>query len=238
MPSFTDKIMALTRQLYPTGRAWKMPFGGYLEKLHLALAVSENRAVNDAMAILYSILPDNDNFTADDATDWERRLGLINGSALSLDIRKLAILRKLNQPGIAPAKSNWQYLQEQLQAAGFNVYVYPNRFLYYYPDGFVTRTPLELTGDSSFYRANRYGQYRYGQKSYGGSFTKFVANHIDEARDWLLALHPSLRDTFYIGGATVGSFANVDAARKDEFRQLILTLKEVSEVGFLLINYV
>ena len=28
-----QKIMALTRQLYPTGRAFKMPAGGWLEKL-------------------------------------------------------------------------------------------------------------------------------------------------------------------------------------------------------------
>jgi hypothetical protein len=239
MPNISDKLLALTRQLYPTGRAWKMPVSGTLEQLHIALSVSEDRAYNDAISILDSLLPDNDNFTTDDANDWERRLGIISNPLVPLPSRKLAIIRKMNQPGAAPAKSNWRYLQEQLQAAGFDVYVYENIFPYYYPDGDVTETPYQVTGgDTSFYTPNRYGQYRYGQVNYGGSYKKFVANHIDETRDWLFNIGSNLRSTFYIGGPTLGSFADVDTLRKDEFRQLILTIKPAQTVGFLLINYI
>lgn len=238
MSNISTKLLNLARQLYPTGRAWKMPVSGTLEQLHIALGVSENKAYEDATSILNSILPDNDGFTADDATDWERRLGMISNPLVPLATRKLAILRKLNQPGAAPAKSNWRYLQEQLQAAGFDVYVYENIFPYYYPEGNVTKTPYELTGDPSFYTPNNYGMYRYGQVNYGGSYKRFVANHIDEARDWQFNIGSNLRSTFFIGGPTIGSFANVDALRKDEFRQLILIIKPVQTVGFLLINYI
>lgn len=238
MSSIGDKILALTRQLYPTGRAFKMAEGSDLEKLHIALGISEEQLYSDAIAILNSILPDTDNFTADDATDWERRLGIISNPLVPLTDRKLAILRKLNQPGIAPAKSNWRYLQEQLQAAGFDVYVYENIFDPYPYGDPETKTPFELTGDSSFFIVNEYGMFQYGDVQYGGSYQKIVANHINETRDWLFNISPNLRSTFFIGGNPLGTFANVDVNRKDEFRQLILTIKPVQTVAFLLINYV
>lgn len=237
MPSLNDKILLLTKQLYPTGRAWKMPFNSKLEKLHLALSISEEAAYNAAVSTHNSILPDNENFTIDDATDWERRLGLITNQLVSLTDRKLAIIRKLNQPGRAPAKGNWRYLQLQLQSAGFDVYIYENRFPGF-PDGYVTKTPFELTGNTSFFVDNQHGDFQHGDRQHGGGFTKFVANHIDEARDFMFVINPNLRSTFFVGGPTLGSFANVDVNRKDEFRQLILTIKPVQAVGFLLINYI
>jgi uncharacterized protein YmfQ (DUF2313 family) len=106
MSSIKDKIITLTKQLYPTGRAFKMPVNGYFEKLHKALAVSEAQAYEDAISIKYSLLPDNNNFTADDATDWERRLGLPYSPSSTLSDRKAAILRKLQQPGTNPAKGH------------------------------------------------------------------------------------------------------------------------------------
>ena len=75
-----QKIMALTRQLYPTGRAFKMPAGGWLEKLHHALGISEAKAYNDAVSLLNGLLPDNPNFTEEDASTWEVRLGMIDGT--------------------------------------------------------------------------------------------------------------------------------------------------------------
>ena len=71
-----------------------MPENSYLENLMYALSLSENQAYNDALAIQNSILPDNAEFTADDATDWERRLGMIISPLVDLELRKLAIRRK------------------------------------------------------------------------------------------------------------------------------------------------
>lgn len=235
--SYSDKIFALTKQFYPTGRAWKIPFGGTLEALHLALGVSETQAYTDAVAIHYSILPDNDNFSIADATDWERRLGLITNQLISLSDRKLAILRKLNQPGVTPAKSNWRYLQKQLQDAGFDVYVYENRFDDY-PDGYITKTPDEFT--LTTYPASityQHGDHQHGDIQHGSAFANQIANSIFQSVDNLFEIGENFRSTFFIGGATSGSYASVDSERETEFRQLILNIKPVQTVGFLLINY-
>lgn len=233
---FTEKILSLTKQLYPTGRAFKMPKLGYLDKFHNALAVSENQAYVDAVSILNSILPDNDGFTEDDATAWERRLGLITNTSVSLADRKLAIIRKINHPGTIPARQNYLYLQGQLQAAGFDVYVYENRF----PDGFggyETENPLTLSGGVggvSF----QHGDRQHGDFQHGGGFGNIVANYIDEDIDFLFDVGSNLKSTFFIGGTPIGTFANVPASRKAEFRQLILKIKPVQTVAFLFINYI
>ncbi len=126
--STLEKIKKLGKTLYPTGRAFKIPFEGVFDKLNSALSESETRAFDDAVSILDSALPDNDNFTTGDATDWERRLGLITNPAVPLSDRKLAIIRKIRHPGNIPARQNFLYLQGQLQDAGFDVFVFENRF--------------------------------------------------------------------------------------------------------------
>ncbi len=222
-----DKIMQLTRSLYPTGRAFKMPFDGYLEKLHLGLAISEERAYLDATAILYSILPDNANFTVDDATDWERRLGLITNQATSLSDRKLAIIRKLNQPGINPAKGHYLNLERELQLAGFDVYVHEN---------IPAVTPLAFSGINNLVKI-QHGQVQHGQSQHGFTYSNKIANYIDEAKDLAFSVGGTFKSSFFISDL-YGGLANVPLSRKDEFRQLILKIKQVQSIGFLYINYV
>ncbi|MBC7486088.1 MAG: hypothetical protein H7282_05000 [Cytophagaceae bacterium] len=125
--SFLNTLVTLSRQLYPTGRAFKMPRLGFLETLHKALGESESRAYTDALSILYNILPDSTNFTIDDIRAWEKRLGMITNESVSIGDRRLAIRRKMNFPD-QKARQNWRFLQGQLRAAGFDVYVYENRF--------------------------------------------------------------------------------------------------------------
>jgi len=48
----------------------------------------------------------------------------------------------------------------------------------------------------------------------------------------------NLTSTFFIGGAVLGDFVNVDLLRRDEFRQLILKTKPVQTVGYLLVDYI
>lgn len=131
--SIQDTIIQLSKSLFPTGRAFNIPTGRQFEKLISSLSASEARAWLDATAILNSILPDNDSFTIADADDWERRLGLITNEATSLADRKAAIIRKMNHPGTIKARQHYLYIQQQLQDAGFNVYVYENRFGTDYP---------------------------------------------------------------------------------------------------------
>ena len=123
---FVDSIKKLVRQLLPTGRAFSMKNDG--GKLINATAEGQTKLHNDILSTLDSILPDNDNFTADDANDWEVRLGMIVNPDLSLEIRKKAIIRKMNHPGSIPARQSADYLENQIHAAGFSdgVYVHEN----------------------------------------------------------------------------------------------------------------
>lgn len=231
----SDSILALTRQLYPKGRAFKMPADSFFERLHTALIVTEAAAFSGILSILDSALPDNMNFTSDDASDWERRLGLIVSPSVPIAQRKAAIIRKINHPGTIKARQNFKYLEGQLQAAGFNVYVYENRFEY--GGQYDTMNPLTLSGGIGADPV-QYGDGQYGDFQYGTRYTNLVANHIDQDRDASFGVGDNLRSTFFIGGSPIGSFENVSAARKNEFRQLILRIKPAQTVAFLFINYI
>jgi uncharacterized protein YmfQ (DUF2313 family) len=234
--SVLDRILKLANQLYPKGRVFKMQLDSEFRKLNEALGLSEERAYNDALAILNSILPDNPSFTEDDATDWERRLGLITNLSVSFDDRKAAILRKMNHPGTIPARQHFLYLEGQLQAAGFNVFVFENKF----PDGgggIETRDALTVSGGVGLGTV-QLGDGQLGDNQLGGGFTNVIVNYIDEEIDFLFNVGSNLRKTFFIGADPVGDFANVDINRKDEFRQLILKIKPAQMVGYLFINYI
>ena len=129
MASIQTILLNLTKRLYPTGRAFRMKMSSDVEKLNKGLIESESEMVTAAEGILDQILADNDNFTEENASDWERRLAIRSSNLTSLDDRKAAILRKYAAPGDIPARSHYLYLQAQIQAAGFtDVYVYENRF--------------------------------------------------------------------------------------------------------------
>jgi hypothetical protein len=224
----------LFRQLLPEGIAFKAPFGGWFDTLIRAMSIRFNIAYRDSLATLDAILPDNDNFLAEDATDWERRLGMIPSTAPLAD-RKEAIRRKMNHPGTIPARQHYLYVQGQLQAAGFNVFVYENRF----DDGMgglETRTPQFLSGVGS--QQNQHGQFQHGQRQHGGGWGDKVVNSLDVATDYNFNVGANLRSTFFIGGSPIGTFANIPANRRQEFRQLILKLKPTQTVAYLFINYI
>lgn len=228
------EIMKLTRQLYPTGRAWKMPIFGDLEKFHRACAEMETQAYEDAVSFLKSLLPDNSVFSSDDATDWERRLGIVTNLSTPLADRKAAIIRKLQAPGRNPAKAHYLYIQQQLQLAGFDVYVHENMNPLY-PSGYTEYNPITLNSNifSNFY----HGDAQHGVYQHGGFINHVVANSIDNDLDIGFDTGENLRCTFFIGGQTLGTYATVPASREIEFRQLILQLKPVQNIAFLYITY-
>ena len=237
MSKIRDQFLALSRQLYPGGRAFKMAEDSFFEGLHIAIAKSEERVYNDSVSVLNSILPDNAYFSLDDASDWERRLGLITNLSVPLASRMLLIKQKMNQPGPNPAKGSALYLQEQLNNAGFNVFVYENKFPNY-PTGYTALTPEQLTGLNIFRTYGEHGQFQHGQQMHGGWYNNLIINEIDETKELLFDYVGSLRNSFFIGGYPAGQFANISKAQHDQFRQLILKTKQVQTIGFLLINYV
>jgi hypothetical protein len=234
--SIQEKILALSRQLYPKGRAFKMPLYGNLEKLHRAISESEAILHADIESVLNSALPDNNDFSADDASAWERRLGLITNENVSLSDRKLAIQRKMNHPGNIPARQASSFLEYQLQSAGFDVYVYENIF----DDGmggFETRNPLTVNGNVGGIE-NQHGDFQHGDVQHGLYYPEIISNHIDAEKDLIFDVGPNLRSTIFIGGNPIGSFADVAEDREPEFRQLILRVKPVHITGYLFINYI
>jgi len=237
MKPISDQLKALSKQLLPTGRAFWAKVGGDFDKLISALNASDVQLYNDSVSTINSAIPDNDQFSEDDATAWEIRLGMITNPAVPLADRKSAIIRKMNHPGTQKARQNYLYIQGQLQKAGFSVYVYENIF----PDGmggYTTKSP-DVFSLLPFPRADvQYGQPQFGDFQYGGGYSNKVVNSILQSADDAFDLGSDLKATFFIGGNPAGTWANVDKNREQEFRQLILKLKPTQTAAFLLINYV
>ena len=224
-------MLNLTTRLLPTGRAFKVPFDSLQKGVYRGLAQSEADWTTEATGILDEVLADNDNFTEEDAATWERRLAIRANSGTSLADRKAAILRKYASPGDIPARQHYLYLERELQAAGFDVYVHENR----QPDGLggYETIPIEAV------IGNQLGTFQLGQQQLGPGLGNLdlIANYIDETEDQNFVLAADLRATFFIGDATLGDLAAVQANRKDEFRELVLKVKPLQTVGILLVTY-
>ena len=237
MSFITDQLLKLTRRLYPTGRAFKLPENGVFERLHISLNKIEETAYLDAVGILDTILPDNDNFTEGDALDWEVRLGITQRDGVTLEDRKAAIFRKMNHPGDKFERAHYLFIQHQLQLAGFRVWVYENKF----PDGgggFATKslaTFVELFYNTLFLGIFQHGQRQHGQIHNFSGFEK-VANFLTNLEDSLVTV-PNGRQTFFIGGDQPGKFANVLAEREVEFRKTVLQLKPAESAALLALRY-
>ncbi len=256
MSNYRDQLLSLTKQLLPKGRAFLMNENSLKERVERALILSEERFVLASLSVLDSILPDNDNFTVYDAELWEQRLGLITNPLVSLADRKAAIIRKMNHPGDVLARQSADYIQSQLQLAGFDVYVHEN--LNGQTPQSLLILPLELgemggdavemgeieMGDAQSYYPdlftfNEMGEIEMGDHEMGEIiYNNMCVNFIDEVSDSSFSIGSNYLCTFVIGGQNLGEFADVDVNRKDEFRQLILKLKPTQTVAYLFINYI
>lgn len=221
-------FLRLTTRLYPTGLAFRQPVDGFKQAVNTALAQSEANVYGELLGIFDEILPDNDNFTEDDAAVWERRLAIRTSPGTTLDDRKAAIGRKYASPGDIPARQHYLYLERELQAAGFNVFVHESN------DG--NDNVIEIGAVIG----NQYGTFQYGQEQYGPELNNLdiVANYIDTERDSNFVIPADVKALFYIGGPVLGDVATIPTERREEFRQLILSVKPLQTVGILLINYI
>lgn len=256
MLSIKDKIRKLTGQLFPTGRAFNILPNSIKDKYFNAVAEVEAEAYNEALGILNSILPDNDDFTVDDAARWEEALGMIDGTGVSLVDRKAAIIRKMNYPGTIVARQSAGFLEQSLQLANFDVYVHENlpassiESVLNAALGIVEMGVSEMgdnseMGSSVDYYSDLFRCAEMGVMEMGDglemnecSYTNIIANYINEELDKVFDLPVDTRSLFFVGGQDLGTFANVDINRKEEFRQLILRIKPVRSIAVLFINYV
>lgn len=226
MATTQEELFRLTLQLFPTGRAFKHAPGTDVYKLQTARAAVYADMYDDALAVLNAILPDNDNFTADDATRWEQRLGLIVQEDGVLADRKAAIQQKYNHPGDILARQSADYLQQQLQAAGFDLYVYENT-TFVYPDFYDVSGMVEW----------QHGQLEHGAVWHGAVWGDVIANSLDPDRDIVYGFRSNMRGTFFVCGPSIGTYANVVETRRNELRRLLLQLKPCEGIGFLFVNY-
>ena len=259
---FKKIIYKLRARLFPTGRAFRIPTGSWREAFYKGLIISQNKAYIDALDTLNTILPDNDSFNDADALLWEIRLGIFGNESSSLIERKDAILRKMNHPGVSKARQHYLYIQGQLQAAGFDVYVYENIF----GAAKETKNPIGVVGAQ--FSAIHSTLLQHGQTQHGRTQVNVIANSIyqevDDCFVWSKIFTQNVkthsttsllgtfqhtptseqftdsdfRNLFYICGPTLGDYVDIPKEREIEFRSLVLSLKPVQNVAVLTINYV
>lgn len=227
-----EKLLKLTRRLFPTGRAFRIPSGSDLEALFRALAESERDAFEAATDdVLNSILPDNDQFQDEAADAWERRLAITPNELNPIETRRAIIQRKYSQPFTQNrAKLSRQRIESALQSVGFNVQVYNNL------NGDVPTDVANLT------TLKHAATTIHGSTTAHGAplgITK-IANHVREEddEDFVIA---DFKQTFFIGGPLDGgnqiTFATIDLDRKEEFRELVCILKPKHAVALTFINF-
>lgn len=237
---YADDFIKLAKQLAPNGRAFHMPQDGLMLMRHEAIAEVLSDVYADIVGTLDSVYPDNANFTADDASYWERVLGIYSTTGTTLADRKLAITAKLNYPGTTLARQHYSFIQSQLRDAGFDVYIYENRFLEGAPPAYVTHTPSEIIGSNVGYAA--LGGFSLGELNLGSQWSdddiSIISDYIEEEKDEVYGFTANLRPTFFVASDPITDFADVDVVRKTEFRQLLLQLKPQHSVGYLFVNYV
>lgn len=245
----TQQLLHFTKRLFPKGSAFKFRADGAVDKLLSGVAETNARCFTDVQSIYDSLMPDNANFTIEDAAAWEKKLGIVQAPGVGLHDRKAAIAQKLFYPTSYAPRQHHLFIQEQLRAAGFDVYVHLNP-LGLSPEQILSPLPAVMHSDDlehdnsvehsgyALVSAQHSSSFEHGSAfQHGSTFDDVVVNHIDRDRDASYLFANNYRFTFYIAGSTMPDFAEVSSARKDEFRQLILQLKPIHTQAYLFVNY-
>lgn len=233
--SLTSLFSNLASQLYPTGRAFNMFKNDIKDKLHSAINISFSRLIEDAQLTIDSCFPDNTNFSEDDCTLWEYRFGMVTNTLLSVEQRKQAIYRRMGRGRNIPARQHIKYLEHQLQLAGFNVFLHENGTKV--GESIVYKTPQEIMA-LSLDMVEHGGDTQHGVGTqHGGTDVQIIANSY-KPNELFSVADENLWGSFFIGGETLGTSADVPLNRLEEFKELVLKLKPAHLVAFTFINYV
>ncbi|MCM8906780.1 hypothetical protein [Tenacibaculum finnmarkense] len=225
----------LARQLYPTGRAFNVKYNSVFYNLHKSFNVSFLRVLEDAQATIDSTFPDNENFTIEDVELWEYRLGLTSNNAVALNVRRDIILSKIAYPKNIKARQHPSFVESQLRASGFDVYIHENRF--FEGGEWIYKLPNEVA-NISLEESQHGGNSQHGDSfQHGASGFEVIAN--SSSSDEVYSVGESnLWATFFIGGVNLGDFTTVPENRTKEFRELVLKLKPAHLVAVTFINFV
>lgn len=160
---------------------------------------------------------------------------MVSNESLDIQIRKDAINRRMSRGRNVKARQHINYLQYQLQSAGFDVYIHENGFVesgvlvYKKPQEILFLQPENVQHGGAT-------QHGIGVQ-HGGVNSEVIANSYKPNEIYSVA-DENLYATFFIGGETLGASTEVALNRQEEFRELVLKLKPAHLVAFTFINYV
>lgn len=202
-------------------------------------------------------IPDNDSFTEDDASAWEKVYGLLKNSDLTLEERKTRLLNRMSNNIDIPERGTAEYIQKILRDNGFDVYVHDNRFV---GTPAISQVGSAMVGVSMIGSIDGSADFEPMELE---PWDELCANYIDASEDlyiWdelglstvgeatvgeaslsgggFINRKSQLSYSIIIGGATYPSKANIKESRKKEFRELILQLKHAHIVAALYVNYI
>jgi len=221
-------------------------------------------AYAEVIGILNSILPDNDKFDETDASNWEKVLQIAL-NITDLEQRKDRIAQKIYYPNGIVERSHYQFIEDQIRAAGFDVYIIENRF--WNGSEFEITDPDTLGTQDVELGTVELGDFELAGEIQGVNYTRIIANSLDDSIDNNffnavledpvelgtvelndfelggggsigLPREQQLQQSFFIGGSSFPSIVDIDSNRKDELIQLVLTYKPLHTIGFAYINWI
>lgn len=242
-------MISIFKHLLPTGRAWSLIKDKSLRKFFEALAPAVSESPRTFADDLYGdIFPD----TTRQLTEWEKQFGLTRAPSLSDRQRRDRLIAKWRDHG----GQSPSYIQDTLRANGFNVYVHEwwepgsepapgeisqatarNPLLVINAD-YLTLIPMVDCGEplaqcgEEFAEAGNYvGRFGYPLVN------KFIYDSDDVG--YTVPSDPELWPFFmYVGGEQYGDVAEVPAARRYEFEELLLRIRPAQLWIGVIVRYV
>lgn len=227
-------FLNLYKYLLPTGRAFRITTDKFLRQLFNGLTGIPEDVKTFYDEIFFNIFPD----TTTNIALWENQWGIIDYG--QTDQQRID---RLNAAWSAVGGQSPRYLQDTLQAAGFDVYVYdsfepgttlilrdPNIIPIELLVNNILETNFEITstsGDPTMFSGD--------PKALSGYFENFDF----QKKEYVIPTDPDKYSCFvYVGGATFPNKANIPAEREEEFKTLCLKILPTHLWIGLLVNYV
>lgn len=234
-------MINLITRLFPRAQAWRIAAESKLRQLLEGFAVLPENARDFVDGVYAELHPD----TTTNLDAWERQFGINFPSQIESN-RRLAVASKWSAMG----GQSPQYIEDTLRAAGFDVYVHE----WWSGANVAPRTVRDprtyatdpLIGEHQCI-ADADGPHGCYDGADGPQCTAWLMNEVNYiVNDRLSPIAPppipSDSDTWpyfiYIGGETFPNNAEVDAVRRDEFRELLLSLTPAHLWIVTLVDYV
>lgn len=235
-------FLRIFQHLLPRAKAWLITTDKYLRQFFEGLTgIGED--IKEHVDLIYlDLLPQHTRAL----DEWEDQFNLPDTGLTTQERRD-----RLDATWAALGGQSIKYIQDTLQANGFTVYIHewfdPATIPAVNVKSCVTpRDPtllsnLEMLANKITTANPTYLACAGEALMEAGEATALAGNYSSIVfSDKVYAIPPTTGwpYIFYVGGATYGTSANVDANREDEFKALIMKLKPAQQWAGLMINYV